>query len=101
VRLSTYVIGVPVVVVTAVVAIANRQMVTFSLDPFSLSHPSEALSVRMPLFVLLILTLAIGAALGGIAAMWSRRRRRKPGAGEGGGRIGLPARLGGSKPPEE
>ena len=75
VRLSTYLIGIPVVVVTAVVAIANRQIVTFSLDPFSLSHPAEAMSVRMPLFVLLLLVLAVGAVLGGISAHLSRLGR--------------------------
>lgn len=100
-RLSTYLIGVPVVVVTAVVAVANRQMVTFSLDPFSLSHPSEALSVRMPLFVLLIAALVLGAVLGGIAGRWPRWGRGKAAPGGGAGKGGLPLPFGGSKPPIE
>jgi len=101
VRLSTYLIGVPVVVVTAMVAVANRQIVTFSLDPFSLREPSEALSVRMPLFVLLILALAVGVALGGIAGRWSRSRRGKAASGGGAGKSGLPLPFRRSKPPGE
>ena len=100
-RFSTYLIGVPVVVVTAVVAIANRQMVTLSLDPFSLSHPSEALSVRMPLFVLVIAALVVGALLGGIAGRWPRRRRGGPPSDGKAGKGGLPLPFGGSKPPAE
>jgi hypothetical protein len=98
VRLSTYLVGVPVAVVAAVVAIANRQIVTFSLDPFSLSHPHESMSVRMPLFVLLLLTLAIGAIVGGLTAGWSRFKRDRA---RDKTKSGLPARSGGTTPPEE
>ena len=100
-RFSTYLIGVPVVVVTAVVAVANRQIVTFSLDPSSLGQPSEALSVRMPLFVLLISALVLGAILGGIAGRWSRSRRGKAATDGGVGKAGLPLPFRGSKPPGE
>ena len=103
-KLGTYLVGVPVVVVSAVIAIANRQLVTFSLDPFSLSNPAEAVSVRMPLFVLLLLTLGLGAILGGIATAFSRARRdrakTKAETGKSGtSRLPLPFR--GTKPPEE
>ena len=97
-RLSTYLVGVPVAVIAAVVGVANRQIVTFSLDPFSVSHPSEALSVRMPLFVLVIAALLVGAVLGGIAGRWPRRKRPDPASG---GKGGLPMVPGGSKPPGE
>ena len=95
-RLSTYLIGIPAVIVAAVVAIANRQLVTFSLDPFSLSHPHQSVSVRMPLFVLLLLTLGLGALLGMLAASWSHYRRGRAKA-----KSGLPARGGGTTPREE
>lgn len=98
-RLSTYLIGIPVAVVTAVVAIANRQLVTFSLDPFSMSDPAAAVSVRMPLFVLILLALAIGALLGGTAAHLSRIKRDRA-RSKTAGSSGLPARPGGSTPPE-
>ena len=96
-RVSTYVIGIPVVAVAAIVAIANRQIVTFSLDPFSLSHPSASASVRMPLFVLLLLTLALGVVLGGLAAHWSRFRRERARNRQ---KSGLPAPSDGSTSPE-
>lgn len=95
-KLSTYFVAIPVVVVTAVVAVANRQLVTFSLDPFSLSHPAEAISVRMPLFVLLLVTLAVGALLGAIVMHFSRLRRARVRNRE---KSGLPATSGGPKPP--
>ena len=97
-KLSTYLIGIPVVIVAAVIAVANRQVVTFSLDPFSLSHPAEAVSVRMPLFVLLLLTLAIGVVLGGLAAHWSRFRRNR---GLTRPKTGLPQRPDGPTRPGE
>lgn len=98
-RLSTYLIGIPVAVVTAIVAVANRQVVTFTLDPFSLSHPAPDVTVHMPLFVLLLLALALGALLGGTVAHISRIRRDR--ARTKSANSGLPARAAGSKPPEE
>ncbi len=97
-RLSTYLIGVPVVVITAVVAIANRQLVTFSLDPFSVSNPAESLSIHLPLFVLLLITLALGAAVGGLAAILSRSARDRARA-KSQAKTGLPAAPDGTKPP--
>lgn len=76
-KLSTYLVGIPVALIAAVVAVANRRMTTISLDPFS---PSEsALSLHMPLFVLLFLTLVVGVLLGWMASSISRMRKpRKP-----------------------
>jgi predicted phage tail protein len=71
VRLSTYVLGVPAVMAAVVVAVANRQSVIFSLDPFS--QVSPALAVRLPLFVLVFLVLGLGVLLGGIASLLSRK----------------------------
>ncbi len=97
-RLSTYLIGVPVVVGTAVIAIANRQLITFSLDPFSVSSPAESLSVRLPLFVLLLITLASGVALGGLAAFLSRSARDRARA-KAQAKTGLPVASDRTKPP--
>lgn len=97
-KLSTYLIGVPVVVLTAVVAIANRQLVTFSLDPFSVSNPAESLSLHLPLFVLLLITLAVGAVLGALAALLSRSARDRARA-RSQAKTGLPAGQEGTKPP--
>lgn len=63
---------VPAGLVLLVFAVANRHGVSVSLDPFDPSAP--ALSVRMPLFILLFLVLALGVLIGGTAA-WLRQGR--------------------------
>jgi uncharacterized integral membrane protein len=105
---------VPLAVVIIALAVANRQSVTVSLDPFSAEHP--AATVTLPLFGLIIVLLIVGVLIGGIAAWlrqarWRRTARRlkrevgalrteneefKRGAGMVGG-SGLPER---AEPPE-
>jgi uncharacterized integral membrane protein len=66
------IILVPLAVVIIAFAVANRQIVTVSLDPFSSEHP--AASLTLPLFALVIVLLAVGVLIGGIAA-WLRQAR--------------------------
>jgi uncharacterized integral membrane protein len=75
-RLSTYFLLVPAVLIAAVLAVANREMVPLSFDPFSDTHP--ALVVEMPLFLLLFLTLILGVIIGGMVAIIGRRKRVRP-----------------------
>jgi uncharacterized integral membrane protein len=63
---------VPLAVIIIAFAMANRQVVTVSLDPFSASAP--AASLTLPLFALVIVLLIIGVLIGGIAA-WLRQGR--------------------------
>jgi uncharacterized integral membrane protein len=63
---------VPLAIVIIAFAVANRQIVTVSLDPFSTEHP--AASVALPLFGLIIVFLIVGVLIGGIAA-WLRQAR--------------------------
>jgi uncharacterized integral membrane protein len=63
------VILIPLAVVIIAFAVANRQIVTVSLDPFSSEHPATSLNV--PLFVLVIGLLIAGVVIGG-AASWLR-----------------------------
>ena len=63
---------VPLAIVIIAFAVANRQIVTVSLDPFSAEHP--AASVALPLFGLIIVFLIVGVLIGGIAA-WLRQAR--------------------------
>jgi uncharacterized integral membrane protein len=70
---------VPLAIVIVALAVANRQVVTVSLDPFSAEHP--AASVTLPLFGLIIILLIVGVVIGGIAAWlgqgrWRRTARR-------------------------
>ena len=53
-------------------AVANRQMVTVSLDPFDQENP--ALVFSQPLYLLIFAVLIVGVVLGGCAA-WLRQRR--------------------------
>jgi hypothetical protein len=78
VRISTILIVVPAVIGATIVAVANRQSVTFSLDPFSTSFPS--VSFTMPLYWLVFLSILFGVLLGG--ATMALRRRRRPRAPE-------------------
>ncbi len=68
-KVSTLLVVVPVVIFAAVVAVANRASVIFSLDPFS-SEPSVALS--LPLYLLVFLTFLLGVVLGGVTVWWRR-----------------------------
>jgi uncharacterized integral membrane protein len=61
---------VPLAVIIIAFAVANRQVVTVSLDPFGANEP--AASVTLPLFALVILLLIIGVLIGGVAA-WLRQ----------------------------
>lgn len=62
----------PVAVGFAALAVANRQSVVISLDPFE--HTAPALTVSVPLFALVLALLIFGVAIGGIAA-WLRQSK--------------------------
>ena len=66
------VILVPLAIVMVMFAVANRGSVAISLDPFSASAP--ALTVHVPMFLLLLLVLILGVLVGGIAA-WLRQSK--------------------------
>jgi uncharacterized integral membrane protein len=63
-------IVVPLAAVIIVFALANRQAVTVSFDPFSATNPAYAATV--PLFVLIFIILILGVIIGGVAA-WLRQ----------------------------
>jgi uncharacterized integral membrane protein len=63
-------IVVPLAIIIIAFAVANRQIVTVSLDPFSAEHP--AASVTLPLFALVIALLILGVVIGGVAT-WLRQ----------------------------
>ena len=70
---------VPLAVVLIAFAVANRQSVTVSFDPFSATAPAATLT--LPLFALLIVTLIAGVIVGGLAVRlghgkWRRLVRR-------------------------
>jgi uncharacterized membrane protein YidH (DUF202 family) len=78
-KLVTAIVLVPIAILIVTFAVANRQMVTVSLDPFSSVDP--ALALRMPLFALVLVLVGLGVLVGGIAAWlkqhkWRVRARR-------------------------
>ena len=73
-RLSTYLIAIPIVLIAAIVAVANRGMVVVSLDPFSRANP--AVAFEMPLYLALFIVFALGILLGAAVAAIGRLRRK-------------------------
>jgi uncharacterized integral membrane protein len=69
-RLVAAIFLVPLAVIIIAFAVANRQLVTLSFDPFSANEP--AASATLPLFALIILLLIIGVLIGGLAS-WLRQ----------------------------
>jgi uncharacterized integral membrane protein len=71
-RFLLIVVFVPLAIVLIALAVANRESVAFTLDPFHPGNP--ALTLELPLFVFLFLARAIGLLVGG-AATWIRQGR--------------------------
>lgn len=66
---------VPLALAAVAFAVANRQGVTVSFDPFATDVPAFALSG--PLFVVIILTVVVGVVLGGVATWFGQGRHRR------------------------
>ncbi|HEY0303168.1 MAG TPA: hypothetical protein VGC36_17610 [Rhizomicrobium sp.] len=73
-RLTTWIVGLPIALAAIWIALANRHPVVLSLDPFSQDMP--ALTLQMPLYLLLFLAVLAGVLLGGIAIGFGRVARR-------------------------
>jgi uncharacterized integral membrane protein len=74
-KFLTAVIAVPLFVLFVVFAVANRHVVTVSVDPFMSSDP--AFAVTMPLFALIIVSAMLGVAVGSCATWIGQRRWRR------------------------
>lgn len=74
-RLVSALVVLPLGLVLVIFAVANRHAVTVSLDPFGADAP--ALTATLPLFLLILLMLAIGVVAGGIAAWLNQGRWRR------------------------
>ncbi len=71
-KIVTALVLVPLAIVLVVLAVANRQPVVISLDPFDYAQP--AFTVTLPLFALVLALIVGGVIVGGIAA-WLRQRK--------------------------
>ncbi len=78
-KIVTTIIVVPLAAVIVAFAVANRQAVSVSFDPFSSTAPAYA--ATLPLFAVIFAGLILGVLIGGIAAWlgqgkWRRSARR-------------------------
>jgi uncharacterized integral membrane protein len=78
-KIVSAIILVPLLFLIVGFAVANRQLVRISFDPFDQSHP--AASVTLPLFIMLFVFVIVGVLVGGIASWmrqgpWRRAARR-------------------------
>lgn len=69
-KLVFWLILVPLAIVLLMFAVANREIVTVSFDPFNTTAPAAAISI--PLFVLIFVLVILGIVIGGVAA-WLRQ----------------------------
>jgi uncharacterized integral membrane protein len=78
-RTLAFLILAPLAIAIVALAVANRQTVAISFDPFNATNPAYV--APAPLFLLLFLLVIAGVLIGGIAAWlrqgrWRRRARR-------------------------
>jgi uncharacterized integral membrane protein len=71
-KIVAAVILIPLAIVIIAFAVANRQKVTVSFDPFS--SDLAAASVTRPLYQMIIAVLIVGVVIGGVAA-WLRQAK--------------------------
>lgn len=69
-RLVLVLFFLPLAIILIALAVANRGITAFTVDPFNPGNP--ALTIQVPLFFLLFAALAIGLVVGG-AATWLRQ----------------------------
>jgi uncharacterized integral membrane protein len=65
-----------VAIVLLAFALANRQSVSVSFDPFA-SGGTPAFAIPAPMFVVLLLTLIVGVIVGGAAVWFNQGRFRR------------------------
>src|SRR5919198_5089078 len=71
-KIVTVLILLPLAVIVIALAVANRQSVVISFDPFDQAHP--AFAPTLPLYQLMLLLVIAGVVIGGIAA-WLRQAK--------------------------
>jgi uncharacterized integral membrane protein len=74
-RILRWTIGLPIAIIVISFAIANRQWITISLDPFSRDAPFAAMD--MPLWVLFFCGVFFGLIAGWIACWTSQGKWRR------------------------
>ena len=74
-RIFNWVIGLPIAVIGIGFAVANREWITISFDPFNRAHPIA--TVQMPLWALFFCGVFVGIIAGGIVVWMAQGKHRK------------------------
>jgi uncharacterized integral membrane protein len=74
-KIVTALILLPLAVIVIALAVANRQSVVISFDPFDRAHP--AFAPALPLYQLMLLLVIAGVVIGGIAAWFRQGKWRR------------------------
>ncbi len=74
-RIVVVLILLPLAVILIALSVANRQVVSLTIDPFNPGNP--LLSYTAPLFVWLFLALIAGLVLGSLATWYNQGKHRK------------------------
>lgn len=74
-KIVSAVIMLPLAIVIVAFAVANRQAITVSFDPFDSVHPAYA--ATLPLFVIVFALLIAGVVVGGVASWLGQGSRRR------------------------
>ncbi len=69
-KIVFWLVLIPIAIVILMFALANREVVTVSFDPFNAAAPAASISI--PLFVLTFVLVILGVFIGG-AASWLRQ----------------------------
>jgi hypothetical protein len=68
---------VPVVVAVLAVALANRQLVSISLDPFGAAAGQPGRQIVAPLYLVFLVSVMIGVLIGGVATWIEQGKHRQ------------------------
>ncbi len=74
-KFLTWLFWAPIAFILIALSVANRKIVTFSLDPISTNDP--LLSFDAPLFLLLLAAMLTGLFVGGVAAWLNQGKWRR------------------------
>lgn len=98
-RILSWLLLLPLCLVTLYLAVANRHSVLFSLDAFEPENP--AIALEMPLFLVVLAAIFLGMLIGGAAVLtgrWRKDRARKAKSGAktatGGSTAVVPSKMG-------
>jgi uncharacterized integral membrane protein len=68
------IVFVSLIIVMVMFAVANRQVVTLSFDPFDPTQPAYAL--KLPLFILIFALVGLGVIIGGVTVWFGQHKWR-------------------------